>query len=120
MNQIERSGLLTFAILAAVGDVSFAMSRCSFSPEIHVSALGLGALLQTTSVAIPLVVNRYLADRTPRYRLRFLILGALVCFWSLPVMETAVLYGDSVGKEKGFRSVGFQCTNHTRWFPDGT
>ncbi len=120
MKKIERSGLLTFATLAVIADVWFAVSRCSFSSEIHSSALALGALLQITSVAIPIMVNRYLSDQTPRYRLRFLILGALVCFWSLPVMEAAVLYGDSVGKEKGFRSVGSQCANHTRWFPDGT
>src|SRR4051812_24659542 len=110
MKRIERSGLLTFAILAVVADAWFSMSRCSFSPEIHIFAFALGALLQATSIAIPLIVNHYLTDQTPRYRLRFLIVGALVCFLSLPVMEAAVLYGDSVGKEKGFRSIGFQCT----------
>ncbi len=119
MNRIELGGLLTFVILVVVADVWFATSRCSLSPEIHASALGLGALLQTVSVVIPLIVNRYLSDQTPRYRLRFLILGTLAYFLALPVMETAVLYGDSVGKEKGFRSLGFQCTNHIRWFPDG-
>ena len=33
----------------------------------------------------------------------------LACLLSLPMMEAALVYGDSIGKDKGYPSAGYRC-----------
>ena len=75
--------------------------------------------LQAIALGLPILVERRFETETPRFRARGAVI-AVVCFlFSMPLFETAVLYGDSIGQGKGYRSAGMQCHGHARWFRDG-
>jgi hypothetical protein len=105
-------------VVAVLADGYFVVSRCVCSPQIHAVGLAVGLLVQTAAVSIPLVVNRLFHDSELRVRLRAVGIGLFACILSLPLMETALLFGDSIGQVKGFPSSGYTC-DYSRLFPDG-
>jgi hypothetical protein len=118
MNRTEALGLFAFSLIAAVSDAYFVISRCSCSPEIHAAGFAAGLLLQVAAVSVVIAVHHILHDSEFKVRVRALGIGLFACVVSLPVMETAILFGDSIGREKGFPSSGYTC-NYLRLLPDG-
>jgi len=117
VNRIEATALFSFVALAITFDMYVLLSRCAAAPKVHLMGAVLGVLAQTAAVAIPMALHRHFSGESAGFRLRAISLGVLLCVTSFPVLETAVLYGDSIGKEKGFASAGYQCRD--RMFPDG-
>lgn len=117
MNRTELIGLVIFTTFAAAIDGLFLVARCASSPPLHVTGVAVGLTLQLAAVAMPLVTHRILADESLKVRLRMFAVGLFACVLSMPIMETALLFGDSIGKGKGFPSAGHSC-EHSRWFPD--
>ena len=118
MNRMEAMGLVLFSTIAVGADAYFFLSRCAFSPVLHLTGTAIGLLVQAAAVSIPLCVHRLFHDSEVKVRLRAFLFGLFACLASLPLMETAVLFGDSVGREKGFPSRGYTC-DYARFFPDG-
>jgi len=118
MNRTEVVGLTLFSAIAMGADISFLLSRCSCSPQLHVSGVAVGLMVQAAAVAVPLAVDRHFHDSALGVRLRGFGIGLVVCLLSLPLMENPVLFGDSVGRAKGFPSAGYTC-NYKRLFPEG-
>ena len=118
MNRTESIGLVLFAGIALAMDGWFLASRCASSPPLHASALAVGVLLQAAAIAVPLLTNHFLGDHSLKVRLRMFAVGVFAGVISLPLMETALLFGDSIGEAKGFASAGYRC-DYSRLFPDG-
>lgn len=118
MNRTEAIGLTLFVVTSVAMDTYFLISRCASSPQLHASGAAVGLLVQVAAVSGPLVVNHLFHDSTLKVRLRAFGVGLLACVASLPLMETAVLFGDSIGQSKGFPSSGYAC-EYSRLFPDG-
>src|SRR5689334_19043451 len=116
---VQRMALL--ALVPAVGgfDLWVVASRCPLSPPLHSTATLVACALQVIAIGLPILVERRFDTETARFRVRGAVI-AVVCFlFSMPLFETAVLYGDSIGQGKGYRSVGLRCHGHARWFRDG-
>lgn len=109
MNRIQSIGLAFVATLAVGMDVWFFVSRCEFSPAVHVLGTVIAVALQIFAVCIPVVMACVFSDASRRAQWRALGVALLACFLSLPLMEMAFVYGDSVGKAKGHLSVGYRC-----------
>ena len=103
-------------VVALAGDVYFLGSRCECSPEIYASGVVVGLLVQAAAISIPLIVDHLFHDSACIVRLRAVGIGLLVCIGSLPLMETAILFGDSIGQRRG-PSMGYTC-GYSRVFPD--
>ena len=118
MNRTEATGLILFTTIAIGADAYFFVSRCECSPQLHLVGAAVALLVQGAAIAIPFAVNRHFHDSALKVRIRAFATGLFVCAVSLPLMETAVLFGDSVGRVKGFPSTGYTC-DYSRVFPDG-
>ena len=117
MNRTESIGLALFSTIAVGMDCWFLASRCEFSPPVHVTGAAVALLLQIAVISVPLVMNHLFSDASVDARIRVFAFTLIACVVSLPMMETALVYGDSMGKEKGYPSVGHLCGLPT--FPTG-
>ena len=111
---IQRTVLLTLAPAVVAFDVWIIASRCPLSPPIRGTATLLACLIQVIAMAIPIIVERQFVTETLRFRATTVLIAVGLFLCSLPMFETAVLYGDSI--ETKFYSVGLQCHGHIPLF----
>jgi hypothetical protein len=116
MNPIEAIFLAASLSISIGIDGWFLSARCDESPAIHLTGAVVGIALQAIAVSMPILVNGFLADESLRRRVKALWLGLASCLISILVMETSLLYGDSIGEGKWYLSKGLQCTRHAPWF----
>src|SRR5688500_5067224 len=102
MKRTESIGLALCTTIAVGMDSGFMVSRCEFSPPVHLAGTAVALLLQLSAVSVPLLVNRFFDDASQRARIRVFGFTLIACLASLPLMETAFVYGDTMGKEKGY------------------
>ena len=117
MNRTDSIGLALFTTIAVGMDGWFLASRCEYSPPVHVAGTAVALLLQLTAISVPLVMNHLFSDASQGARLRVFGFTLLASLSSLPLMEMAFVYGDTMGKAKGYPSVGHQCRSPI--FPTG-
>jgi hypothetical protein len=110
MNRTDSIGLVLFTTISVAMDGWFLASRCEFSPPVHVTGTAVALLLQLAAISVPLVMNYLFVDASLNARIRVFGFTLLACLMSLPMMEMALVYGDSMGKEKGYPSVGHRCS----------
>jgi hypothetical protein len=96
MNRAEKYSLVVVLLGSIVADVWLFSSRCSASPTIAVSALSLGAFIQAAAIALPIAIGRYLSDQSPAYRQKCTAIAFLLFLLSLPVLQVAILYSDTI------------------------
>jgi len=111
---IQRKVLLILVPAVVAYDLWIVASRCPLSPPIRATATLVACLIQVMAVSIPILMERQFGMETPRFRATSTLIAVAFFLWSLPMFETAVLYGDSI--ETKFYSVGLQCHGHTPWF----
>jgi hypothetical protein len=100
------------AVLAAVFialDLWFAASRCAASPPLYPTGMAIGGVSQVLCISMPIVLARHFSTESLRFHLRGLGLALLLAVSSVPVLLASLLYSDAIGKEKAYRSVGFEC-----------
>jgi hypothetical protein len=116
---IQRMTLLGIVSGALIFDLWVIAGRCTVSPAIPTTAMLCASGLQAIAVGIPIALDVKFGAETVRFRVRGILIALFCLLISLPVFETSALYGDSIGREKGYLSAGLQCHGHLRWFRDG-
>jgi hypothetical protein len=118
---MDRTALFWFSALIAAAcvalDLWFVTARCSVSPPLYPSGIAIGAFSQILAVALPVAVARHYSSEPLRFQLRGVWLGMFLVVASVPVLLASVLYSDGIGKERSYRSIGYEChgpalTNH--------
>jgi hypothetical protein len=99
---------LTAATCVAL-DLWFSTARCSVSPPLYGLGIAVGVLSQVLAVALPVLVARHFPTESLKFQIRGVGLGIFLVVASVPVLSASLLYSDGIGKERSYRSVGYEC-----------
>jgi len=109
MENFERNVAVLTALLALAFDVWAFKSRCPASPEVNVSILFFGLIIQAIAVALPLVRVAWFDSASDRQGLKVVGCAIILFVWSVLAVRYSVLYSDAIGKPNYFRSAGLAC-----------
>jgi hypothetical protein len=109
MGRVESAVIAVAVAGSAAADAYFVSSRCSLSPPVAWSVTLFGILFQLAAASFPILVGRCLSGQLAGYRLKVSSLALLLVLISLPLLQYGVMYGDALGKDKMYRSVGMRC-----------
>jgi len=97
------------ALLALTFDIWAFKSRCPASPEVNISILCFGLVVQAIAIGLPLVRAAWFDTASERHGFK-VVMGAIILFvGSILAVHYSVLYSDAIGKPNYFRSAGLAC-----------
>jgi hypothetical protein len=104
--KIESAVLLAIALVA---DGFLYSLRCSFSPDIDWSRLCFALVLQLVAIGMPLAVTDQAFGGGEKTRPWVAALAVFLLAATMPMARDSLLLADKI-LEKGFNSVGLQCS----------
>lgn len=107
---MEKITLVLLSLFSIGIDVWAFHSRCDLSPKVNLSMMLFAVTIQSIGMAFSYASYRVAAESFNLKFRRFLFVMALsLVGTSIPLVQFAVLYSDTIGHRNWDKSIGLQC-----------